>query len=256
MGIVDGPNKIYFMLLENKTIVITGGTSGIGYEIVKRLHANNKLLVVARTDHKLTRLKSEFPNIKTFCSDLSIPQGPELLVDTILKSHEHIDILINNAAIQHTASSLADDFSYDTIIPEIQLNFTSVCAMSYLFLPSLLDSKNTSLIVNINTGLALTPKESSSIYCATKAAMDSFSRSLAYQLESANVKVIQAFLPLVDTPMTTGRGKNKMSAEDAAKEIIRGIEKETKVNDIGKVKLLRLLMCIAPMLARKIIKAH
>jgi len=244
------------MLLENKTIIITGGTSGIGYEIVKQLSHNNNLLVISKTKHKLTKLKSKFPNITTICSDLSKPEEPKKLTEAITKSHKKIDILINNAATQYTPNFLADDFSYETIASETQLNFTSICTLSYLLLPSLLSSKETTLILNVNTGLALTPKESSSIYCATKAAIDSFSRNLDYQLEKSNVKVIQAFLPLVDTPMTTGRGKNKLSAIQAAKKIIVGIEKEIKVHDIGKVKLLRFLMRLTPTLARRIIRAY
>ena len=134
------------------------------------------------------------------------------------------------------------------------MNFTAVCSLSYLLLPMLLRANQRAVIANISSGLALAPKTNSAVYCATKAAMDAFSRSLSYQLEGSNVMMMQAFLPLVDTPMTQGRGSGKMSAAQAAMEILRGIEQGDRIRDIGKVKLLRLLLAVAPSLARRIMR--
>ena len=241
-------------MIKDKKIVITGGTSGIGYQMVRLLCRDNKVLVIARAGARLMSLAKEFPEIETYPADLFNPQYYEIVTDKIIKDHNNIDILINNAAIQNTPAYLDDDFNYDAVESEIHLNFTSVCSLSYLLLPALLQNDKQAVIVNINSGLALAPKTHSAIYCATKAAMDSFSRSLNYQLENSNVRVMQAFLPLVDTPMTRGRGQGKVTAEYAAKEIILGLAQGVTVKNIGKVKLLRLLLMIAPWLARKIMK--
>ena len=99
------------------------------------------------------------------------------------------------------------------------------------------------------------PARTSAVCCATKAALDSFSRSLSYQLEDTNINVVQALLPLVDTGMTTGRGRGKLTAAKAAEDILLGIEQGIAINDIGKVKILRILMRLAPSLARKIMKS-
>ena len=106
----------------------------------------------------------------------------------------------------------------------------------------------------MNSGLAIAPKTGSAIYCATKSAMDSFSRSLGYQLESTSVQVRQVFLPLVDTGMTEGRGSNKLKADDVAEKIIKGAASDKAVIDIGKVRLLRIINYLAPSLARSIMK--
>ena len=92
------------------------------------------------------------------------------------------------------------------------------------------------------------------MYCATQGAVNVFTQSLRYQLEDTNIRVLQAFMPLVDTPMTAGRGDGKLSAAQAAERLIHGIEKEIADHDIGKVKLLRALMCLSPPLARRIMK--
>lgn len=246
---ISGKTKL--MILEKRRIVITGGTSGIGYELAKHLHPLNEVIVIARSTDKLKRLAQELSGITTYQADLSNPRDVEAVADTIIKRFKSIDVLINNAAIQYTPTFLDDDFSYESISREITLNFTSVCSLSYLFLPALLHS-TTAVILNINSGLGLTPKKSSAVYCGTKGAMDIFSQSLRYQLKKTNVRVQQAFLALVDTPMTYGRGEDKMSAEIAATKIIHGIEHNINDHDIGKVKLLRFLLRFMPTVARSI----
>jgi len=116
-----------------------------------------------------------------------------------------------------TATFIDEEFRYESISYEIALNFTSICSMTYLLLPALLH-KEKAIIMNVNSGLGLTPKTSSAIYCATKGALNIFSQSLRYQLEKTNISVQQAFLDLVDTKMTKGRGKNKTAPEVAAKK--------------------------------------
>ena len=243
------------MKLKHKTILITGGTTGIGYEMVRRLQADNHVLVVARPSPRLTALTKEFSNITVYASDLSVPDGYKPLAEEISSKHPRLDVLINNAAIQNTPSFIDDDFNVASIAGEINLNFTSICSLTALLLPLMRNHGDDAVIANINSGLALAPKTSSAVYCATKAALDSFSRSLSYQLEDTNINVVQALLPLVDTGMTTGRGRGKLTAAKAAEDILLGIEQGIAINDIGKVKILRILMRLAPSLARKIMKS-
>lgn len=241
------------MKLNKKRIVITGGTSGIGYEMVKYLHPNNEIIVIARNADKLNELAQEFAGISIYQADLSKLEDIEKIAPTIVERFKSIDVLINNAAIQHTPTFIDDAFKYETISHEITLNFTSICSLTYLLLPAL-THKEQAVILNINSGLALAPKTSSAIYCATKGALNIFSQSLRYQLENTNIGVQQAFLELVETTMTTGRGKNKMSAEKASKIILYGLEKDIEDHDIGKVKLLRFLLRLAPSVAKRILK--
>jgi uncharacterized oxidoreductase len=241
------------MKLQNKKIVITGGTSGIGLEMTKQLSENNTILVIARQQGPLKRLKEKCESVVTYQADLSNLKEVEAVADRIVKEHESIDVLINNAAVQYTPSFLDDDFSYDTIKREIDINFTSVCSLIYLLLPSLIKDSR-SLILNLNSGLGLAPKTSSAIYCGTKGALNIFSQSLGYQLEKTNIRVLQAFMPLVDTPMTKGRGTGKITVYKAVEELITGLKKETVDIDVGKVKLLRILMRVWPGLAKNILK--
>lgn len=242
------------MKASGKNIVITGGTSGIGYELVRALQSDNRVFVIASNEARLARLSSEFPSIETCRADLSDPADVESAAERALDCFSTIDILINNAAVQHTPTLLDDAFDVQTIGPEIGVNFTAVCTLTALLLPAMMHGGEAA-VVNVNSALGLMPKTRSAVYCATKAAVNVFSQSLRYQLEGTNVRVMQAFMPLVDTQMTNGRGDGKISPSEAARALLDGVDRDIEENDIGKVKIVRLLIRFAPPLARRILRA-
>ena len=243
------------MNLNKKHIVITGGTSGIGYQMVKSLQANNEIIVISKNENRLVALSKEFENIIIYQADLSKLEEVESVAKLITETFQSIDVLINNAAVQYTPTFIDDAFDYANINHEVMINFTSICSLTYLLLPAL-THQNKAVILMINTGLALAPKTTSAIYCATKGALNNFTQSLRYQLGNSNISVQQAFLELVETGMTAGRGSNKMSAEDASEIIIKGLKGDVLEHDIGKVKLLRLLLRLVPSVAKKIMKKY
>ncbi len=243
------------MKLNNKRILITGGTSGIGYELVKHLHEQNQVIVIARHVHKLDELARQFTGIMTYQADLSKMEDINNAADAITADVASIDVLINNAAVQYTPTFLDEQFDYDSISHEIAINFTSICALTYRLLPLLL-RQDDAVILNVNSGLALAPKTSSAIYCATKSALNSFTQSLGYQLEATGVQVQQVFLGLVDTAMTKGRGDNKMLAPEAALRIVGGVERGLKEHYLGKVYWLQILLRLMPSVARNIMRQH
>lgn len=242
------------MKLEGRNIVITGGTTGIGRELVRMLHQNNNVVVIARNADRIAQLAGEFPGVTTCCADLAELPDVEAAADEIRSRFGTLHLLINNAAIQHTPTFTDESFQYESIAQEIAVNFTAVCALTALLLQSLTHDQEAA-IVNVNSGLGLMPKTNSAVYCATKAAVNVFSQSLRHQLENTNVRVLQAFMPLVDTQMTTGRGSAKLSAEQAARAMLRGIEANIEEHDVGSIRLLRPLVRFAPGIARKIMKA-
>ncbi len=241
------------MILKRRNTVLTGGTSGIGRELVRLLHPDNQVLVVARSKTRLDELSDSFPGISTCYADLAQPTGVEAAAAAACSGFDSLDLIINNAAVQFTPTFIDPDFSYPSIQQEIAVNLTAVCGLTALLLPQL-NSGHEAAILNVNSGLALVPKTQSAVYCATKAAVNNFSQALRNQLEDTHVKVFQAFMPLVDTPMTEGRGTGKLSAAEAARAMLRGVERGVEDNDIGKVRVLRLLSRFAPGMARKIMK--
>lgn len=241
------------MKLVNKRIIITGGTSGIGLELVSQLSSNNEVIVISRSAELSRALPNEANAVGVFQADLANQSELVSVADNIAARYTYIDVLINNAAIQNTQEFNSEEFVFGDIRREVDINFTAICQLTYLMLPLLLKGDE-SAIVNINSGLALSPKRSSAIYCATKGAINIFSQSLGFQLSKTNIQVQQAFLPLVETTMTKGRGGSKLTANKAAKSIIHGIEQGKAVNDIGKVKMLRLIVRLFPSVAANIMR--
>jgi len=244
------------MKLSQQTILVTGGNSGIGFNLVKQLHdQGNWLVVVSRSQNNWQQLSNYEPKIRTLQCDLSQAEEVNDLVQTLQKENIEPDVLINCAAIQLTPKLTDVEFSLPGIETEVSTNFISVVSLSYLLLPVLL-SKPQSAIVNITSGLALFPKTGSAVYCATKAAVHSFSQSLRYQLAHTPVQVTEILLPLVDTPMTSGRGNGKISAESAAQRIIKGVQQGCNEVLVGKVRLLPILARLWPGLAKGILRKY
>ncbi len=243
------------MELRNKTILITGGTSGIGMELVNLLsERGNEIVVLGRSQHKLDDLKNRFARVSTFQCDLSQRQQVEEAMDAVITSHPDISVLINNAAVQFTPTFISEDFDYDSIGYEITTNLTAPLWITSLMLSETLLRQPQALIVNVSSGLAFYPKTESAIYCASKAALHSVSQSLRYQLQSTSVRVTEVILPLVDTPMTSGSGSGKMTAEMAARGIVKGIEAGRDEIYIGKARLLPVMMLLAPGIVKNMLK--
>lgn len=235
-------------------MLITGGTAGIGLELVKQFYElGNKIIVVSGNPDNLEQLKTNFPYISTIVCDLSDNQSVRRLVDTCLTEYSDINILINNAGIQYNYIWAEEKDGYQKIEKEIQINFTSPMQIIYGLLP-ILTVKQDSAIINVSSGLAFAPKKSAPIYCATKSAIHNSTKALRYQLENTTVKVFEIIPPLVDTAMTAGRGKGKISPKQLVDEFIINFKKDKTESNIGKTKLLRLIQRISPKLADSILK--
>lgn len=242
------------MELKNNTILITGGSSGIGLALAKRfLSLNNKIIITGRDKEKLVKIQKDFPEIYIFTGDLTHKNTLEELVSLIKQNYLDLNILINNAAVQYNYHFIEESNFLDKIDYEIGINLSLPMKLTALLLPIILKNKN-SAVVNVSSGLFIAPKKSASVYCASKAAIHSFSKTLRYQLENTNVKVFELIPALIDTPMTAGRGKSKLTPEQLVEEFLKDFKSDKWESYIGKTKLLRLISRIYPKLADRIMK--
>ena len=236
------------MLNTPRTILLTGGTSGIGLALLKQLHSQgHRLLVVARNQNKLLQLQTEYERVTAYECDLATQLQTESLASDISEKHADLSIIINNAGVQFTPTLLDDDFNFDSIEYETTVNFLSPVWLSALLLPTLIQNNMPSSIVNISSGLIFAPKTNSAIYCATKAAIHSFSQSLRNQLAQTRIISQEVILPLVDTAMTKGRGNRLYH---------KGITNKIPEIYVGKTKLLPVLMRLSPSLVKKIMRKY
>lgn len=243
------------MLASPQKILLTGGTSGIGLALLHQLHRQgHRVIVLARNIVKLKELHHEIKNLDIYAYDFRNTQQLKICVEKILSEHPDISILINNAAIQLTPRFTDPDFDFDGIELEVNINFLAPAHLSYLMLRSFIVSGKSCAIVNISSGLAFYPKASSAVYCATKAAIHSLSQGLRYQLSGQPIRILEVILPLVDTPMTAGRGRGKLSVGYVAEKIIHGMNSGKEEIYIGKARWLPLLARISPRLTKNILR--
>jgi len=238
------------MKLKNNKILITGATSGIGRALTEKFcELGNQIIAVGRNEIKLKELAQLSPLITTFNCDLSAQQEIDRLATFIKKEHQDLNVLINNAGIQYNCSFTDESYSSQKIEEEININLATPIKLISLLLPTVQLNSN-SAIVNVSSGLAIVPKAKSAVYCGTKAGIHIFSKSLRSQLE--DVKVFEIIPPLVDTEMTRGRGKGKISPQRVVNEFVKAFKNNRYEVNIHKVKLLRIINRISPAIADRI----
>ncbi|WP_332768531.1 SDR family NAD(P)-dependent oxidoreductase [Phenylobacterium sp.] len=231
--------------------LVTGGGRGVGRALAQALcDAGAKVVICGRDAARLEAAAAQLGAVAAPC-DLSHPEGALELGERAVEILGGLDLLINNAGVQVNMSHL-DGNGAEVLAAaqdEIATNLTSIVALTAAVMPHLVEAHGA--VVNIGSGLALAPKASAPVYCATKAALRTYSRALRYQLEDAGlpVAVHHVLLPLVETDMTAGRGRGKITAEQAATEILAGVRRGRSEIAVGKAGLLPHLLRLAPGLA-------
>lgn len=239
------------MKLEHRTILITGGTSGIGHEFARQLlERGNTVIVTGRDEQKLEDSRRALPGAHTVRSDAGDPEAIEELHADVLERFPGLDVLVNNAGIMRNLK-LAQNRSLADVTREITINLCGPVQMVQQFLPHL-STRSDALIVNISSGLAFLPLPAAPIYCATKAAIHSYTQSLRVQLKGTTVTVIEVAPPGTETPLFRGefeqemKGEKAMDPQELIRQTIAGIEAGKAEIRPGVANLLRLMSRVAP----------
>jgi uncharacterized oxidoreductase len=189
---------------KNNTILITGGATGIGFSLAETLvNAGNKVIICGRREGKLKEARDKLPQIQTKVCDVSREKERESLFNWVKSNFKDFNVLINNAGIQRMVNlkkGTRDLFSGEN---EVETNLIVPIYLSAYFIPLLLKKKE-SAIINVSSGLGFVPIASMPVYCATKAAVHSFTLSLRYQLRDTSIKVFEIIPPAVDTELGKG----------------------------------------------------
>ncbi|MEO0473382.1 MAG: SDR family NAD(P)-dependent oxidoreductase [Bacteroidota bacterium] len=244
------------MRLHQNKILITGGTAGIGLALTRKfLSLNNQVIVVGRNATKLNELAQSSPQIIPFQCDVSLPHELDRLVLFVEQDHPDLNVLINNAGIQYNYRFTEEPQLPSKIQHEIDVNLLAPIKLLSMLL-HVLQSNENAAIVNVSSGLGLVPKQAAPVYCGTKAGLHIFTKALRNQLDGHGVKVFEIIPPLVDTAMTAGRGKGKISADQLTEAFIRSFQKDRLEISIGKVKLLKTINRLSPALAERIMRGN
>lgn len=235
------------MDVNGKLALVTGGSDGIGREVALQLKAAGaEVVVTGRSAEKLQAMAAL--GFGTIVGDLSQESGIDAVVAGV--QGKPLALLVNNAGVG-SDYELDDIASLASAAQCIDTNLYAPIAVITRLLPQL-RAQSEAMIVNVTSGLAIAPRAGGPIYCATKAALRSYTQAIRYQLRDSGVKVVEALPPLVATNMTAGRGGKMLPASECAAQIVRGIKADTAEIAVGQTKLLRLVHSISPALARRI----
>ena len=189
------------MNIANNTILITGGASGIGFALAKRfVKAGNKVIICGRRLEQLEKAKTECPELSIIQSDVSKIAERHALFQKVTTEFPQLNIVINNAGIQNRPGSFAQPQDWAQHELEMEINLKAPMHLSMLFIPHLQKQTNP-YIMNVSSGLAFLPLSFMSTYCATKAALHSFTMSLRHQLQNTSIKVVEIIPPAVNTDL-------------------------------------------------------
>jgi uncharacterized oxidoreductase len=188
------------MDLANNTVLVTGGASGIGLALAVRFQrAGSQVVICGRRADKLAEAKAEHPGLHTRVSDIATAAGRQELVEWAVREFPALNVIVNNAGIQRRVK-LAETEPWEETHQELAANLEAPIHLSRLFTPHLLTQLRAA-IVNVTSGLSFAPLAAVPIYCATKAALHSFTLSLRYQLKDTPIEVIEIIPPAVDTDL-------------------------------------------------------
>ena len=207
------------MKISGNKILITGGATGIGLGLTERfIHEDNTVIICGRRELALKEAADKFPSLITRVCDLSVAAEREELFNWILKNHNDLNVLVNNAGIQQWISIGDKDF-FQRAQAEITINIEAPVHLSSLFtnLPSL------TTIINVTSGLAFAPLTKVPVYSATKAFFHSFTLSLRHVLKEKNIEVIELIPPALNTDLG---GKGLHDFAPAVPDFIEAVFKQ------------------------------
>jgi uncharacterized oxidoreductase len=244
------------MQMTGRTVLITGGTSGIGFELARQLSLRgNTVIITGRDRNKLEVAQRTLTGVSVIESDVSKPEDVGRLYDVLLSQFPKLNVLVNNAGIMRNIK-LDEQSQLADLTTEIDANLKGPMWMIQTFLPLLRQQKD-ALIVNVSSGLAFVPFPAAPIYSASKAAMHAYTRCLRIQLERSGVSVVELAPPGTETPLFRNefaeemKGEKGMDVKDLVRHAIAGIEAGKSEIRPGLSNVLKIASRVAPHLMFK-----
>ena len=239
------------MELKNNTVLITGGTSGIGLELATRLQQlGNTVIVTGRDPAKLDQTQKNLPGIHTLQSDVSDPKAIQRLYHQVATQFPGLNFLINNAGEMRKLDLHDPKLDVYDITREIEINLSGPIRMIQQFLP-LLKSKMNAAILNVTSGIALVPFPLSPIYSATKSGLRAYTRTLRVQLKKDHIRIFELVAPGANTPLNEKFVNDMdqrmlMDPRKLVEQTLHGLQKDKLEILPGIAKVIRLMSRLAP----------
>ena len=204
-------------------VLITGASRGIGRDIARVLAKNGNKVIANynKSDQQAIELQKENENIEIYRADVSKREEVHKMIETIIKEHNKIDVLINNAGISD--SKLFTDVTDQDWSIMINTNLYSVFCVTQEVLPNMIHNKK-GCIINLSSIWGMVGASCETIYSVTKAGINGMTKALAKELGPSNIRVNAIAPGIIDTDMN----------KNLTQEVIKDIEDEIPLEKIGK----------------------
>jgi len=203
------------MNLSDNTILITGGGSGIGRGLAEELQKlGNQVIIAGRRKHALDETTAANPGMRSFTLDIESSAAIRDFAAQLIAEFPTLNILVNNAGIMRAEKLLAQPDHLADVESIVTTNLLGPIRLTAALLPHLEKQPHAS-IVNVSSGLAFLPLALTPTYCATKAALHSYTQSLRYQLRATQIEVLELIPPYVATNLMSGADDPRAMPLDA-----------------------------------------
>lgn len=237
------------MKTTKNTILITGGGSGIGFEMARLFsEAGNHVIITGRNAEKLQKAASQLKNVSIIASDITNEADVEKLAKTIATDYPNLNVLINNAGNASYYNILEPNINaYEKAFDEMDTNFLSIVRLTEKLLP-LLNKQQEAAIVNVSSIVALVPTLRLATYSASKAALHAYTQTLRLALQAGtNTKVFEVMPPLVNTDFSKAiGGENGISPAQVASDLFSAFEENRYEVHVGQTSAIYDLFHSAP----------
>lgn len=247
------------MKVTRNTMLITGGSAGIGLEIAKLFSAKgNKVIITGRNKERLENALQQIPNSIGIQSDVSNESETNALVEKLKAEHPDLNVVINNAGAAQVYNLTSENVNAaEKAQEEIQTNYISIIRLNEKLLP-LLKTQKEAAIVNVSSIVAYVPSGLAT-YSASKAALHSYTQSLRIALDhiSSSVKVFELLPPLVNTEFSAPiGGQNGMPASEVAESLLNGFDNDEFEIRVGQTEDVYRLFLSNPAEALKLLNTE
>ncbi len=189
------------MQITGNTILITGGASGIGRGLAEAFHAlGNQVIVAGRRQNALDETTAANPGMRSLVLNVEDAASIRTFASKVAAEFPALNVLVNNAGIMRPENLLAQPEDLDDAEAMVTTNLLGPIRLTAALLP-LLQKQPRATILNVSSGLAFLPLALTPTYCATKAAIHSYTQSLRYQLRNSSVSVVEIVPPYVQTEL-------------------------------------------------------